>query len=52
MIAPFLAIIVLTLCIRSGRPRIARPLLRLVTAFAGLLFLYSVLSPFAAGHHH
>jgi hypothetical protein len=39
-------------CIRSGRPRIARPLLRLVTAFAGLLFLYSVLSPFAAGHHH
>jgi hypothetical protein len=39
-------------CIRSRRPKIARPLLRLATAVAGVLFLYSVLSPFADGHHH
>ncbi|HEV7805632.1 MAG TPA: hypothetical protein VGO80_07440 [Solirubrobacteraceae bacterium] len=39
-------------CIRTRRPKIARPLLRLATAIAGVLFLYSVLSPFAGGHQH
>ena len=39
-------------CVRSRRRVISPVALRLVTSFAGVLFLYSVLSPFAGGHHH
>lgn len=39
-------------CMRSRRPSIPAIYLRLATGLTGLLFLYSVLSPFAGGHHH
>ncbi|MDX6676114.1 MAG: hypothetical protein QOE31_166 [Solirubrobacteraceae bacterium] len=47
-----LIIAVVLRCLRSGRGRLSQLQLRLTTAVAGALFLYSVLGPFAAGHHH
>ncbi len=39
-------------CMRSRRPSISPIALRLGAAVAGVLFLYSVQSPFAGGHDH
>jgi len=39
-------------CMRSRRPSIAPIALRLAAAVAGVLFLYTVLSPFTGGHDH
>jgi hypothetical protein len=39
-------------CMRGRRPSIPAVYLRLATGLTGVLFLYSVLSPFAGGHHH
>ncbi|MEY2514141.1 MAG: hypothetical protein QOJ89_1499 [bacterium] len=36
----------------TGRSAISPVLLRLAVGLTGVLFLYSVLSPFAGGHHH
>ncbi|MEA2190869.1 MAG: hypothetical protein QOI73_990 [Solirubrobacteraceae bacterium] len=39
-------------CLRSRRPSISPVTMRLGAAITGWLFLLSVLSPFAGGHHH
>lgn len=47
-----LIIFVVLRCMRSERGRLSPLVLRIVTAFAGALFLYSVMGPFAGGHTH